>query len=232
MKRDPRLVVALDRSDLGAALTLAERLDPERCAVKVGKELFCRAGPEAVRALVARGFRVFLDLKFHDIPQTVARAVAAAADLGAWMVDLHALGGRRMMEAAAAALARSGAPTRLVAVTVLTSMDAAALREVGIDAEPEAQVLRLADLAAACGLHGVVCSPWEAAAVAARRGPDFLRVTPGIRPVAATDDQVRVMAPAAALAAGATHLVVGRPIAEAPDPAAAALAILAEMGEA
>lgn len=217
-----KIIVALDFPDAASALALAERLDPALCRVKVGKELFTVAGPELVRALVARGFEVFLDLKFHDIPNTVAAACRAAAGLGVWMMNVHASGGRRMMTAAQEALA--GLPQRplLIAVTVLTSMSAEDLNEVGVAGALADQVLRLARLTQACQLDGVVCSAQEAALLRAELGANFRLVTPGIRPAGAdTGDQRRVMTPAEALQAGATDLVVGRPITGAPDPLAA-----------
>lgn len=217
-----RVIVALDFPDAGSALALADRLDPALCRVKVGKELFTVAGPELVRALVARGFEVFLDLKFHDIPNTVAAACRAAAGLGVWMLNVHASGGRRMMTAAHEALADLPQRPLLIAVTVLTSMNAEDLAEVGVAGAPAEQVLRLARLTQACKLDGVVCSAQEAALLRADIGPDFRRVTPGIRPAGAdSGDQRRVMTPAEALRAGATDLVIGRPITGAPDPLAA-----------
>jgi len=217
-----KIIVALDYADAVSALALVERLDPALCRLKVGKELFTVAGPELVRALVARGFEVFLDLKFHDIPNTVAAACRAAAGLGVWMVNVHASGGRRMMTAAQEALA--GLPNRplLIAVTVLTSMSADDLGEVGIADAPADQVLRLARLTQACKLDGVVCSAQEAAMLRADLGHDFRLVTPGIRPAGSeVGDQRRVMTPAEALRAGATDLVIGRPITAAADPLAA-----------
>lgn len=212
-------VVALDYAQARDALQLADRLDPALCRLKVGKELFTRAGPDLVKQLHQRQFEVFLDLKFHDIPQTVASAVHAAADWGVWMVNVHASGGRRMMTAAAERLQQSGHRTLLTAVTVLTSLEAADLAEVGWSEGPEVQVPRLARLAADCGLHGVVCSAQEAASLRSWCAPDFALVTPGIRPATApSDDQRRIMTPAQARAAGATYLVVGRPVTQAPDP--------------
>ncbi|MDE2002884.1 MAG: orotidine-5'-phosphate decarboxylase [Betaproteobacteria bacterium] len=232
----PRVIVALDFADPGHAVALADRLDPRQCAVKVGKELFVVAGPEPVRRLVERGFNVFLDLKFHDIPNTVAQACAAATRLGVWMVDVHAAGGRAMLTAArdavaTAATGQGGARPLLVAVTVLTSLDAAALAETGIAADPGAQALRLATLARDCGLDGVVCSAVEAPLLRAALGPDFALVTPGIRPAgSATDDQARIVAPEQALALGASYLVIGRPITAATDPVAALAAINRSLG--
>ncbi len=230
------VIVALDAPDEAPALRLAGRLDPSRCAVKVGKELFTAAGPGLVRALVARGFRVFLDLKFHDIPNTCAQACAAATRLGAWMLNVHASGGAAMMAAArravddAAATAGTAKPL-LVAVTVLTSLGDDDLAAIGVQGPAAAQALRLARLAQGAGLDGVVCSALEAAALRAACGPSFQLVTPGIRPPgSAAQDQARVATPQAALAAGADWLVVGRPITAAPDPAAALDAILATLG--
>ncbi len=217
-----KIIVALDFADADSALALVARLDPALCRLKVGKELFTVAGPDLVRTLVARGFEVFLDLKFHDIPNTVAAACRAAAGLGVWMLNVHASGGRRMMAAAQAALADLPKPPLLIAVTVLTSMSAEDLGEVGISAAPADQVLRLARLAHACKLDGVVCSAQEAAMLRAELGAGFRLVTPGIRPAGAeSGDQRRVMTPAEALRAGATDLVIGRPVTAAADPLAA-----------
>lgn len=200
-------------------MALVDRLDPLRCRLKVGKEMFTRYGPALVERLTAKGYHVFLDLKFHDIPQTVAAACAAAADLGVWMVNLHASGGRRMMEAARERLAGVMDPPLLIAVTLLTSLDASDLEAIGCPGEPHQRVLRLASLAHDAGLDGIVCSPQEAAPVRAALGAAFVLVTPGVRPAgAALDDQKRVLTPAEALAAGADYLVIGRPITAAPDP--------------
>ncbi|APE29573.1 orotidine 5'-phosphate decarboxylase [Halomonas aestuarii] len=224
------LIIALDYASLDAALCMADRLDPARCRLKVGKELFTRSGPEILEALHGRGFEVFLDLKFHDIPNTVAGAVQAAADQGVWMVNVHAAGGRRMMAAARERLDRHGLTTHLIAVTVLTSMEQADLVEVGVSSTPAEQVERLAALARDSGMDGVVCSAQEARRLQALCGTDFLKVTPGIRPsFAAAGDQRRVMTPAEALRAGSTHLVVGRPVTQAEDPMAALTAIEAEL---
>ena len=234
----PRVIIALDFADPVHAMALADRLDPRQCAVKVGKELFVIAGPEPVRGLVERGFNVFLDLKFHDIPNTVAQACAIATRLGVWMVDVHAAGGRAMLTAARDAVATAvvaagqrAARPLLVAVTVLTSLDEAALAETGIAADPGAQALRLATLARDCGLDGVVCSAVEAPLLRSALGPDFTLVTPGIRPAgSATDDQARIVTPEQALARGASYLVVGRPITAAADPVAALAAINRSLG--
>jgi orotidine-5'-phosphate decarboxylase len=217
-----KIIVALDYADAASALALVERLDPALCRLKVGKELFTVAGPELVQTLVARGFEIFLDLKFHDIPNTVAAACRVAASLGVWMMNVHASGGRRMMEAAREALADLPHPPLLIAVTVLTSMSAEDLGEVGVAGSPAEQVLRLARLTQACRLDGVVCSAQEATLLRADLGTDFRLVTPGIRPVGAeAGDQRRVMTPAEALRAGATYLVIGRPVTAAADPLAA-----------
>lgn len=226
----PKIIVALDYSSPVPALALVDRLDPERCALKVGKELFTRAGPALVENLVGRGFRVFLDLKFHDIPNTVAAACDAAADLGVWMVNVHASGGRRMMEAARERLAARAESPLLIAVTVLTSLDREDLTEIGCPDEPLGRVLRLAHLTRAAGLAGVVCSPQEAARVRGELGPGFVLVTPGVRPAsAAIGDQKRVMTPRDALVAGADYLVIGRPITAADDPLAALVATETEI---
>ena len=225
-----KIIVALDFSEAAPALALVERLDPALCRLKVGKELFTVAGPELVRALVARGFEVFLDLKFHDIPNTVAGACRAAARLGVWMLNVHASGGRRMMTAAREAIADLPRPPLLIGVTVLTSMSAEDLGEVGVTDAPANQVRRLARLTQACKLDGVVCSAQEAAALRADLGPEFRLVTPGIRPAGAdAGDQRRVMTPSEALRAGATDLVIGRPITGAADPLAALRAIRNEI---
>jgi len=232
---DPkRLIVALDFPAESPALALVDRLDPAHCRLKVGKELFTRLGPALVRTLQGRGFEVFLDLKFHDIPNTVAAACAAAADLGVWMVNVHCTGGAAMIAAARERLdqlSAAGAPVPLLTgVTVLTSLDADDLAAVGCPGEPRERVLRLAELGRKAGLDGVVCSPQEAALVRRALGPQFLLVTPGVRPAgSAAGDQKRVMTPAQACAAGADYLVIGRPITGAPDPAAALAAIAQDL---
>ncbi|MGO3669105.1 MAG: orotidine-5'-phosphate decarboxylase [Vreelandella alkaliphila] len=230
MSTDTPLIIALDYSSLDAALCMADQLDPKRCRVKVGKELFTRSGPAVLEALHGRGFEIFLDLKFHDIPNTVAGAVQAAAEQGVWMVNVHASGGRKMMEAAAKRLDDHGLSTHLIAVTVLTSMQAEDLHEVGIAATPEEHVLRLAALTQQSGLGGVVCSAQEAAQIKALCGDDFLKVTPGIRPsFAAANDQQRIMTPSDAMRVGSTHLVIGRPVTQAAEPMMALAAIEAEL---
>lgn len=228
----PKIIVALDFPEAVPALALADRLQPSLCRLKVGKELFTAAGPQLVEQLQKRGFEVFLDLKFHDIPNTTAQACKAAASLGVWMVNVHASGGRRMMEAAREALANIQRRPKLIAVTVLTSMSQADLVELGITVTPAEQVLRLAGLAQASGMDGVVCSAQEAAELRKRAGPDFCLVTPGIRPAnAAADDQSRIMTPSAALQNGASYLVIGRPITRAADPLLALQNISREIGE-
>lgn len=231
-----RLILALDFDRLAPALRLARRLYPRVPFFKIGSQLFTAEGPEAVRRIAAlgRGVSIFLDLKFHDIPNTVAGAVAAAAELPAVrMVNVHALGGTEMMRAAAEALrGRKNSPL-LLAVTVLTSMDAAQLRRVGVAGPPASRVVKLAKLAQAAGADGVVASPQEVAAIRKACGRKFVIVTPGIRPAsAARDDQSRIATPGQAIRAGADYLVVGRPITAAGDPLAAATAILAEIANA
>lgn len=220
MNDTKRVIVALDYPDQAAALTMAGQLDPEKCRVKVGKELFTRAGPAVVEALHSKGFDVFLDLKFHDIPNTTAKAVRAAAEMGVWMVNVHASGGRRMMEAARNELDQvNGAKTLLIAVTVLTSMERQDLADIGLDIEPLEQVKRLALLTQNSGLDGVVCSAQEVKPLRQVVTPDFQLVTPGIRPAdAATGDQKRIMTPGEAISAGSTHLVIGRPITQSDAP--------------
>ena len=227
---DPRIIVALDYPDAKSAAAAAARLDPALCRVKVGAELYTAAGPALVASLQRSGYGVFLDLKFHDIPNTVAGACAAAAGLGVWMINVHALGGRAMMEAARAALARRGAKPKLVAVTLLTSMGAADMAETGLAGSPQEAVARLARLTQACGLDGVVCSARETAELRRQFGREFCLVTPGIRPAGAEgDDQKRVATPRQAIASGADYLVIGRPITRAPDPLAALRAVDAEI---
>lgn len=228
---DPKIIVALDFGDAQSALALARQLSPQLCRLKVGKELFTAAGPALVQELVRMGFAVFLDLKFHDIPNTVAQACKSAAALGVWMINVHALGGRAMMRAALEALGDSPTRPRLIAVTVLTSMGADDLAEVGIAQSTADAAVRLAKLTRDCGLDGVVCSAQEARALREACGPGFLLVTPGIRPVdAMADDQKRIATPAAALANGSSYLVVGRPITRAPDPLAALRDMTASLG--
>ena len=226
----PRIVVALDYTNAEAAGILVDQLEPSLCRLKIGNELFTRAGPALVEQWQARGFEVFLDLKFHDIPNTVAAACRAAADLGVWMVNVHALGGRRMLEAARAAIDGSGHQPLLVAVTVLTSLDARDLGEIGLDAEPARLASRLAVLADDSGCDGVVCSAREAGALRTSHGAGFRLVTPGIRPPdSRTDDQRRTLTPGEAMSAGADYLVIGRPITTAADPSAALYRLVNEL---
>lgn len=214
----PRVIVALDYPDCYSALSMVDRLDPTLCRLKVGKELFTRCGPDIVRELVNRNFSVFLDLKYHDIPNTVAGACKAAADLGVWMLNVHALGGRAMLEAAREALPVSDSPL-LIAVTLLTSSGPRELELLGISQTPLELVQRLAALAAQAGLDGVVCSAHEAEMLNQQQGEDFVLVTPGIRlDGAVRDDQLRIMTPALAIAQGAHYLVIGRPVTQAADP--------------
>ena len=223
------IIVALDYAQGTEAMATARALRGSGCAVKVGKELFTAEGPAIVARLGDLGLPVFLDLKFHDIPNTVAGACRAAASLGAWMINVHASGGRDMLAAAREAIAASAARPLLIAVTVLTSLDRSRLAEVGLDVDPSIQVERLARLTRAAGLDGVVCSPQEIGIVKAL-GDDFLAVTPGVRPPgSAQDDQQRIATPAAAVAAGADWLVIGRPITRARDPAAAVAEIAASL---
>jgi orotidine-5'-phosphate decarboxylase len=229
---DPRIIVALDYPDAKDALALASRLDPKLCRVKVGKELFTAAGPALIEKLRQPGFGVFLDLKYHDIPNTVAGACRAAAELGVWMINLHALGGRAMMSAAREALPTGSKRPKLVAVTLLTSMGAADMADVGLGGSLQDAVLKLARLAQVCGLDGVVCSAQEVAALRRQCGKDFCLVTPGIRPAAAgQDDQNRVATPREAIADGSDYLVIGRPITRAPDPLAALRRISEEIAK-
>lgn len=215
------IVVALDYDNRDKALAFVDRIDPRDCRLKVGKEMFTLFGPQLVRDLQQRGFDVFLDLKFHDIPNTTAHAVKAAADLGVWMVNVHASGGARMMTAAKEALQSFGkdAPL-LIAVTVLTSMEAADLADLGIQATPAEHAERLAALTQQCGLDGVVCSAQEAVRFKAAFGEPFRLVTPGIRPHGSdAGDQRRVMTPQQAQAAGVDYMVIGRPVTQSADPA-------------
>ena len=215
---DTPLIVALDFPCMSKALDMADRLNPQHCRVKVGKELFTAAGREVIEHLHKRGFDVFLDLKFHDIPHTAAQAVRAAAALGVWMVNVHASGGRRMLEACRQAADQALSPPRLVAVTVLTSLSNAEMAELGWPSAGT-QVMRLAKLASATKMDGVVCSAQESAALKSTFGPQFTLVTPGIRFNSdSCDDQVRTDSPLAAVRNGSDYLVVGRPITQSPNP--------------
>jgi orotidine-5'-phosphate decarboxylase len=227
---DPKIIVALDYANAADAINMVEQLDPKLCRVKVGKELFTRTGPSFVEQLVKRDFQVFLDLKFHDIPNTVAGACAAAADLGVWMMNVHASGGRRMMEVARERLEKYSNRPYLIAVTILTSLSQREIEEVGYSGEPAKNVLALAQLTHESGLDGVVCSPLEAELVRHEIADDFLLITPGVRPLTAKkDDQTRVMTPADALQAGSNYLVIGRPITAAVEPLEALREIQAEI---
>ena len=226
----PRIIVALDFDDAKRCMALVEQLDPAQVRLKVGNELFTRAGPAMVERLVNKGFAVFLDLKYHDIPNTVAQAVKAAAQLGVWMINVHASGGLRMMAAAREALGDEANRPQLIGVTVLTSMTAEDLQQAGVDPDPAAQVLRLANLARQSGLDGVVCSPREVELLRRELGKDFVLVTPGIRPQGAElGDQRRTLTPSEALQAGSDYLVIGRPITAAADPKASCDQILASL---
>jgi len=222
------IIVALDAKSQYDALTIAEQLDPALCRVKVGKELFTHEGPSVVKALHDKGFEVFLDLKFHDIPNTTAQAVCAAADLGVWMVNVHASGGRKMMETCVERLKAGNYNTQLIAVTVLTSMGREDLKDIGLDIEPFEQVKRLAKLTQDSGLDGVVCSAQEAKMLRETLGQDFALVTPGIRPAGSNaDDQKRIVTPKQAMLDGSTHLVIGRPITQSENPSQTLRDILA-----
>ena len=228
-----RVIVALDYPQQQPAMELVDQLEPDQCRLKVGKEMFTRLGPALVETLVGRGFDVFLDLKFHDIPNTVAAACDAAADLGVWMMNVHASGGRRMMETAAERLANRQQRPLVIGVTILTSLAQEDIQEVGFTGTPAENVLRLAALAESSGLDGVVCSPRESSTIREQASPAFALVTPGVRPVSAVlDDQKRVMTPGDAMRAGSTYLVVGRPITAADDPLAVLSAINAEVSAA
>ena len=223
---DSKIIVALDYPTSDAALALAKQLDPTRCKLKIGKELFTRSGPAVVETLVKQGFDIFLDLKYHDIPNTVAKACAAATNLGVWMMNVHTLGGSAMMTAAREAIGNTADRPLLIGVTLLTSMDQATFNEIGLQGSITDTVLRLAKLADASGLDGVVCSAQEATKLRAERGEQFQLVTPGIRPANSEQgDQHRTMTPAEAIAAGSSYLVIGRPITAAANPMSALEAI-------
>lgn len=225
-----RIIVALDYADVDTAEALVVRLDPALCRLKVGNELFTRAGPAFIERLHALGFDVFLDLKYHDIPNTVAAACQAAADLGVWMVNVHALGGRRMLETARTTLDGCESPPLLIAVTVLTSLESRDLGEIGFNTDPGRLASRLAVLADDSGCDGVVCSAREAGAMRNAHGGAFRLVTPGIRPVGGRpDDQRRTLTPEEAITAGADYLVIGRPITAASDPLVALQDVLVEV---
>ncbi len=216
------IIVALDYPEPSQAMAMVDQLDPARCRVKIGKELFTRGGPQLVEKVVAKGYEVFLDLKYHDIPNTVAGACSAAASLGVWMVNVHALGGRRMMEAARESIEKSSHKPLLIAVTILTSMGDEDLREIGLPGSPIDNVARLAKLSHASGMDGVVCSPQEVTLLRGELPQSFNLVTPGIRPAwSAKGDQTRITTPADAIRNGSSFLVIGRPITADPEPLAA-----------
>lgn len=224
------IIVALDAKSQYDALTIAEQLDPALCRLKVGKELFTHEGPSVVKALHDKGFEVFLDLKFHDIPNTTAQAVCAAADMGVWMVNVHASGGRKMMETCVERLKAGNYKTQLIAVTVLTSMGREDLADLGLYIEPFEHVKRLAKLTKESGLDGVVCSAQEAKMLRESLGTDFALVTPGIRPAGSNaDDQKRIVTPHQAMLDGSTHLVIGRPITQSANPSQTLKDILATL---
>jgi len=228
--KDPKIIVALDYPEAEPALQLVNRLSPELCRLKVGKELFTAAGPDFVESVQEKGFEVFLDLKFHDIPNTVAKACEAAAKLDVWMVNVHALGGKKMMQAAREAVDKFTKRPKLIAVTILTSMDEKDIAEVGLRGIPADNVVSLARLAKDSGIDGVVCSPKEVTQLRQQLAGDFLLVTPGVRPQgAAQDDQKRTMTPKEALQSGASYLVIGRPITKASDPLQALKVICTEI---
>ncbi len=230
MNQEPRIIVALDFAEKDEALTLVARLQPEKCRLKVGKEMFTRFGPSLIETLQGKGFEVFLDLKFHDIPATVSKACRAAAELGVWMVNVHALGGSRMLAGAREGIDKAGGKTKLLAVTVLTSMDDQQLAETGFTLKTEQLVQKLAGLAQDNGCDGVVCSAREARMLRGLHGPDFCLLTPGIRPAgAALNDQKRVVTPAQAIKDGVDYLVIGRPITQAEDPMRQLMAIEKEV---
>ena len=227
---DPRIIVALDFPSAEDALLLVKKLNPDLCRLKVGKELFTAAGPQLIEKLMHQGFEVFLDLKFHDIPNTVASACKAAANLGVWMINVHALGGRKMLAAAREAISHPN--TRLIAVTLLTSMDQSDLTDIGLQGSPEQIVERLARLASDCGLDGVVCSALEASRLRQQLGNDFCLVTPGIRPAdCQSDDQKRITTPRQGILNGSHYLVIGRPITQAKNPVSVCQQINSEIAE-
>jgi orotidine-5'-phosphate decarboxylase len=217
---DPKVIVALDYEQEREALSFVDKIDPKSCRLKVGKEMFTLFGPDFVRQLHSRGFSVFLDLKFHDIPNTCSKAVRAAAELGVWMVNVHASGGERMMVASREILDSYGNDRPLlIGVTVLTSMEKQDLAGIGLALEPREQVIRLAQLTQNCGLDGVVCSAQESPMLKEKLGQEFKLVTPGIRPIgSAASDQKRIMTPTEAIDSGSDYLVIGRPITQSDNP--------------
>ncbi len=219
MSQDSQIIVALDFPTPEEAVALASRLEPGRCKLKIGKEMFTHAGPSIVEKIQGMGFDVFLDLKYHDIPNTVAGACRAAAEMGVWMVNVHTLGGRKMMEAAVDALSTFQKRPLLIGVTILTSMGDEDLEEIGLSGSPLKNVMSLATLASSSGLDGVVCSPKEVLALRERLSTDFKLVTPGIRPLwSAKGDQTRITTPSQAINDGSSYLVIGRPITGAEEP--------------
>lgn len=216
---DPKVIVALDFDNENDALTFVHEIAPSDCRLKVGKELFTTSGPDIVKRIQDLGFDVFLDLKFHDIPATVEKACRAAAKLGVWMLNVHALGGMEMMRAAKLGVTESGTATKLIAVTILTSHSQTDLDQIGLQGKIADQVLRLATMSSECGMEGVVCSAQETKLIREAIGEDFLLVTPGIRPPgSATNDQSRIVTPKEALDNGSSYLVIGRPITQSKDP--------------
>jgi len=226
LSHNPKIIVALDYADASSALKLVNQLDPSLCRLKVGKELFTAVGPHFIEQLTHANFGVFLDLKFHDIPNTVAKACSAASNLGVWMLNVHASGGLEMMQKAREAVNTSNTKPLLIAVTVLTSMNQEQLNQIGIPGNLASHVLKLATLSKQAGLNGVVCSALEAEMLRQQLGNEFCLVTPGIRPAnAKQDDQSRVVTPKDAINMGSNYLVVGRPITQATDPLKALIAI-------
>jgi orotidine-5'-phosphate decarboxylase len=231
-KSESRIIIALDYPSERDALAFVDKIKSEQCRLKIGKELFTRCGPSLVEKLVSRGYDVFLDLKYHDIPNTVARACQVAAELGVWMLNVHTLGGRNMMTAARDALQNCSHQPLLIGVTILTSMNSQDLAEVGLQADPAENVNRLARLAKDSGLDGVVCSAMESANLRNNLGADFKLVTPGIRPAGSkTHDQSRILTPADAIKQGSDYLVIGRPITESSDPLETLLTIESEISD-
>ena len=227
------IIVSLDYPEMNSALSLAKQLDAERCRVKVGKELFTRCGPAIIEKLARHGFEIFLDLKFHDIPNTVAGACKAAAELGVWMLNIHAVGGKKMIEAARNAIDSCYNQPLLICVTVLTSLTDTDLMETGVETNTQEQVMRLARLSQQAGADGVVCSANEVAHLRNEFKKDFCLVTPGIRPAGSSqDDQARIVTPKQAILAGSDYLVIGRPITQAKEPLQALEAIEKEINEA
>ena len=227
---DPKIIVALDYDNQQDVISLVKSLDPSLCRLKIGKELFTACGPDIVKRVQDSGFEVFLDLKFHDIPATVAKACASAANLGVWMLNVHSLGGSEMLKAARTSVNESSYNPLLIAVTILTSSDQAYLDEIGLNRELAEQVVRLAKLTQSAGLDGVVCSAKEAKFLSDEIGKDFILVTPGIRPVGSQqNDQKRIMTPSMALKNGSNYLVIGRPITQAKNPLSALRGIVAEI---